>query len=80
MDVACAALVIATLKGMTAKILSGEWKLPNRAMLIGDYNATVQQGRKAAVDAPHVKSWLGRLGQDFCRRCGADVPPISPTR
>lgn len=59
MDVACAALVIATLKGMTARILSGEWGLPNRAVLIADYNATVHAGGKAQVEAPHVRSWLG---------------------
>jgi len=62
MDVACAALVIATLKGMTAKILTGEWKLPDRAALIADYNATVHGGGKAPVEAPHVKAWLGLRG------------------
>ena len=59
MDVACAALVIAALKGMTVKILSAEWKLPDRAALIADYNATVHSGGKASVEAPHVKAWLG---------------------
>jgi hypothetical protein len=28
-------------------------------VLIADYNATVQRGGKAAVEAPHVKAWLG---------------------
>lgn len=59
MDVACAALVAATLKGMTSQILSGEWELPDRATLISDYNATVHGGGKAAVECPHVKAWLG---------------------
>lgn len=59
MDVACAALVIATLKGMTARILGGEWTLPDRAALVADYNATVHAGSGATVDAPHVKAWLG---------------------
>lgn len=59
MDVACAALVIATLKGMTARILSGQWDLPDRAALIADYNATVHEGGRALVEAPHVKAWLG---------------------
>jgi hypothetical protein len=59
MDVACAALVIATLEGLTAKILNGEWTLPDRAALIADYNATVHRGGKASVEAPHVKAWLG---------------------
>ncbi len=59
MDVACAALVIATLKGITAKILSGEWQLPDRAMLIADYKATVHAGGRAVVAASHVKAWLG---------------------
>jgi hypothetical protein len=43
---------------MTARILSGEWKLPVRAALIADYSATVHAGGKAAVEAPHVKDWL----------------------
>ncbi len=59
MDVACAALVIATLKGMTLKILSGEWNLPDRKALIADYNATVHAGGRAKVEAPHIKVWLG---------------------
>lgn len=59
MDVACAALMIATLKGMTARILSGEWKLPERAALIADYNATVHGGGRASVEAPQLKAWLG---------------------
>ena len=59
MDVACAALVIATLKGITAKLLSGEWDLPDRKVLIADYNATVRHGGKASVEAPHVEAWLG---------------------
>jgi gamma-glutamyl:cysteine ligase YbdK (ATP-grasp superfamily) len=85
MDVACAALVIATLKGMTAKVLSGEWKLPDRAALIADYNATVHGGGKAAVEAPHVKAWLGaprvrsaaealRLLADSCAETGDYLP------
>lgn len=59
MDVACASLVVATLKGMTAKILTGEWELPDRAALVADYHATVHGGGKALVVAPHVKAWLG---------------------
>src|SRR5690606_20785248 len=52
MDIACAALVIATLRKISALLLSGEWKLPDRAALVADYHATVAGGSGAQVVAP----------------------------
>lgn len=58
MDVACAALVITMLRKITSMLLSGEWTLPERGALIADYHATVENGGRANVTAPHVKTWL----------------------
>ncbi len=54
MDVAMAALVRATLRGLMRAIQEGSLALPDHGALCQDYRATIRKGRSARVNAPHL--------------------------
>ncbi|MEZ5365872.1 MAG: glutamate-cysteine ligase family protein [Bryobacterales bacterium] len=59
MDAACAAFVRAALRVMTSALREGRLRLPEQGLLVADFGRVVAEGRKAEVEAPHLREWLG---------------------
>jgi glutathione synthase/RimK-type ligase-like ATP-grasp enzyme/gamma-glutamyl:cysteine ligase YbdK (ATP-grasp superfamily) len=55
MDVAIAAFTRAALKGLTTALLTGRLELPGHGLLVEDLRATVRDGTRAEVHAPHLR-------------------------
>ncbi len=58
MDAACAAMVRAALRVMTADLREGRLRLPEHGALVSDFSLVVAEGGRARVDAPHLREWL----------------------
>jgi gamma-glutamyl:cysteine ligase YbdK (ATP-grasp superfamily) len=54
MDVALACFVRSALKGLAERLLAGKLELPEHALLVADFHASVYQGTAARVHAPHL--------------------------
>lgn len=54
MDVALAVLVRWSLKALTDRLLAGRLPLPDHRLLVEDLHATVEDGTRARVHAPHL--------------------------
>jgi gamma-glutamyl:cysteine ligase YbdK (ATP-grasp superfamily) len=56
MDMAVSAFVRAALKSLTQRVMEGKLPLPAHAVLVADFRATVRDGSRARVTAPHFRS------------------------
>jgi carboxylate-amine ligase len=63
MDVAIAVFVRWALKALTERVLAGKVDLPEHALLVEDLHATVKQGTRARVNAPHAAGTVRRDAQ-----------------
>ncbi len=66
MDVALAVLVRWALKDLTEQILKGRLVLPPHPLLVEDFHATIAQGTRARVRAPHLAPQAKRDAQGLC--------------
>jgi gamma-glutamyl:cysteine ligase YbdK (ATP-grasp superfamily) len=59
MDIALAVFIRAALKAMVSMMQRGLLPLPRRRMLIEDFNQVIHGGSRTAVQASHLRPWLG---------------------
>jgi gamma-glutamyl:cysteine ligase YbdK (ATP-grasp superfamily) len=82
MDIAIAVFIRAVLKCMVRRMQHGLLPLPDRRMLIRDFNRVVREGSRAVVEASHLRPWLGLQGRAAARQillgllrvCKSEVP------
>lgn len=62
MDVAVAVFTRGVLKALVRRLGEGSLELPAHGLLVEDFGRTITDGTAAPVEAPHLRSYLGRAG------------------